>query len=94
MQSFWETSSDGELSINSKRYQEIKEGLEVKHYNKLPWNHKTILKIIENNKQYSTRKVITLLEMYYWKHNNFEEFIKNIEGKLNLNILNVSEIIL
>lgn len=92
-QSFWEVTDEG-LSINPERYQEISKGLEVKHYNKLKWNHPILLKIIELNQKYSMRKVITKLEIYYWKHNSFKEFIENIERKVNSNITDIDIIIL
>ena len=91
--SFWEVTDEG-ININFEKYREIQEGLEVKHYNKLLWNNPIILQIIENNKQYSMRKVIIKLQTYYWKFDTFDKFINNIERKVNNNILDVDTLIL
>ncbi|MEA4926329.1 MAG: hypothetical protein VB084_13585 [Syntrophomonadaceae bacterium] len=85
---FWEVK-DGEVIINSQKYQEISKKLKVKHYNKLNWNHPIILKIIELNPQYCMRKVVTMLEMYYWKFDTYEEFIKYLEIYLSRDVTNV-----
>ena len=91
--SFWETTDEG-ISINFEKYREIQEGLEVKHYNKLNWNKPIILGIIENNKQYSMRKVITKLQIYYWKFEDEKRFLENIEEKLNKGMVDVDDLIL
>lgn len=92
-QGFWEVK-DNELMINSERYQKIKDGLKVLHYNKLNWNNPLIMKIINVNKQYPMRKIINILEQYYWKFDTYERFLENIGEKLNRNITNIDQIVL
>lgn len=92
IQSFWEVNESG-ISINSELYQKVKKELEVKHYNKLNWNHPIILKVIKMNPNYSTRKVITMLEMYYWKFDTYEQFINNIKDKTNNEVFDIYQII-